>query len=378
MMSEEGIKDWLILNMIPGVGSSTFQRLIKFFGSPSLVLGASLKELAMVRGITPAVCQSIVDNRTKIKIDEELRLIEKHNCRVITIEDQAYPQNLKAIHDPPPLLYVKGELTDSDSNSIAIVGTRNATSYGKMATEKLSSQLVSRGITVISGLAHGIDTYAHRGALDSGGRTIAVLGNGLDIIYPLENAKLFEEIVNSGAVISELPMGTQPRGAIFPQRNRIISGISLGTLVIEASKRSGALITADLALEQGREVFAVPGQIFSEESKGTNWLIKQGAKLVDSVEDILEELPSSSFSQTFEDNIKTEDMRIESQLSDDEKTVWNVISSSPIHIDDISKRSNLPVFKVCSVLVMLELKGLVQQLSGKMFIRKMVSNIYSD
>ncbi|MGB9597116.1 MAG: DNA-processing protein DprA [Candidatus Poribacteria bacterium] len=373
MMSTEGIKDWLILNMIPGVGSLTFQRLIKFFGSPSLVLGASPRELAMVRGITPAVCQSIVDNRANIKIDEELRLIEKYNCKIITIEDQTYPQSLKAIHDPPPLLYVKGELTDSDSNSIAIVGTRNATPYGKMAAEKISSQLASRGITIVSGLAQGIDTYAHKGALSVGGRTIAVLGNGLDIIYPSENAKLFEEIVNSGAVISELPMGTQPRRAIFPQRNRIISGISLGTLVIEASKQSGALITADLALEQGREVFAVPGQIFSEESKGTNWLIKQGAKLVESVEDILEELPSSSFNQTLEDNIKTEDMIIESQLSGDETAVWNVIGSSPIHIDDISKQSNLPVFKVCSVLVMLELKGLVQQLSGKMFIRKLVS-----
>ncbi len=372
-MSTEDIKDWLLLNMIPGVGSLTFQRLIKFFGSPSKVLGAPLKELAMVRGITPAVCQSIVENRAKIKIDKELELIEKHDCKIVTIEDQEYPQNLKAIHDPPPLLYVKGKLANSDSNSIAVVGTRNATTYGKTVAEKLSGQLASRGITIVSGLAHGIDTYAHKGALDAGGRTIAVLGNGLDIIYPAENAKLFEEIACSGAIISELPMRAQPRKEMFPQRNRIISGMSLGTLVIEAPRQSGALITADLALEQGRDVFAVPGQIFSEASRGTNWLIKQGAKLVDSIEDVLEELPSSSFRKPLEDNLETEDMMIESQLSQDEKTVWNVISSSPIHIDDISKRSNLPVFKVCSVLVMLELKGLVQQLSGKMFIRKLIS-----
>jgi DNA processing protein len=371
MMSMEGIKDWIILNMIPGVGSSTFRRLIKFFGSPSAVLNTSLKELAMVRGLTPSVCQSIIDHRASIEVDEELRLIEKHNCNIITIEDQTYPSALKAIHDPPPLLYIKGELTEADSNSIAIVGTRNASPYGKMASEKLSNQLASRGITVVSGLAHGIDTYAHNGALSAGGRTIAVMGNGLDIIYPSENAKLFDAIVNSGAVISELSMGTQPRRGMFPQRNRLISGISLGTLVVEASRQSGALITADLALEQGREVFAIPGPIYSEESKGTNWLIKQGAKLVDSVEDILEELPSHSFQQT-DDNIKNEDAIVESQLPQDEGTIWKVIGSSPIHIDDISRQSGLPIFKVCSVLVMLELKGLVQQLSGKMFIRKAI------
>ena len=372
MMSMEGIKDWIILNMIPGVGSSTFRRLIKFFGSPSAVLNTSLKELAMVRGLTPSVCQSIIAHKESIEIDEELRLIEKHSCNIITIEDQTYPSALKAIHDPPPLLYVKGELTEADSNSIAIVGTRNASPYGKMASEKLSNQLASRGITVVSGLAHGIDSYAHNGALSASGRTIAVMGNGLDIIYPSENAKLFDAIVNSGAVISELSMGTQPRRGMFPQRNRLISGISLGTLVVEASRQSGALITADLALEQGREVFAIPGPIYSEESKGTNWLIKQGAKLVDSVEDILEELPSHSFQQT-DDNIKNEDAIVESQLPQDEGTIWKVIGSSPIHIDDISRQSGLPIFKVCSVLVMLELKGLVQQLSGKMFIRKAIS-----
>jgi DNA processing protein len=371
MMSKEGIKDWIILNMIPGVGSSTFRRLIKFFGSPSAVLNASLKELAMVRGLTPSVCQSIIDHKESIEIDEELRLIEKYNCNIITIEDQTYPSALRAIHDPPPLLYIKGELTQADSNSIAIVGTRNASPYGKMASEKLSNQLASRGITVVSGLAHGIDTYAHNGALSAGGRTIAVMGNGLDVVYPSENAKLFDAIVNSGAVISELSMGTQPRRGMFPQRNRLISGISLGTLVVEASRQSGALITADLALEQGREVFAIPGPIYSEESKGTNWLIKQGAKLVDSIEDILEELPSHTFQQT-DDIIKNEDAIMEYQLSDDEEALWKVIGSSPIHIDDISRQSGLPIFKVCSVLVMLELKGLVQQLSGKMFIRKSI------
>jgi DNA processing protein len=369
-MSAEDTKDWIILNMIPGVGSLTFRRLVRFFGSPSAVLNVPLKELVMVRGITPVVCQNIINHRDSIQIDHELDLISRFNCKVITIEDENYPASLKAIYDPPPMLYVKGELLSTDSRAISVVGTRNATNYGKMVAEQLSNQLASRGITIVSGMAHGIDTAAHSGALSASGRTIAVMGSGLDVIYPTENSGLFEKIIGSGAAISELPMGTQPHRGMFPRRNRLISGISLGTLIVEASKQSGAIITADFALEQGREVFAVPGQIFSEMSKGTNELIKQGAKLVDSVEDILDELPSYTFSSTADEDIKNEDVRIELQLSQDECAIWKVISSSPIHIDDISRQSALPAFKVSSALVMLELKGLVQQLSGKMFVKK--------
>ena len=371
--SAEDTNDWIILNMIPGVGSSTFRRLVKFFGSPSVVLAASLKELAMVRGITPSVCQNIINHRDGIQIDHELDLVKRYNCKVITLDDENYPASLKAIYDPPPLLYVKGELLTNDSHSISVVGTRNATPYGMKVTEQLSGQLASRGIAIVSGMAHGIDTAAHNGALSTGGRTIAVIGNGLDIIYPADNSRLFEKIISSGAAISELPMGTKPHRGMFPRRNRLISGISLGTLIVEASKQSGAIITADFALEQGREVFAVPGQIFSEASKGTNELIKQGAKLVDSVEDILDELPSYAFQPSTDEVIKNEDALIESQLSQEEGAIWKVINSSPVHIDDISKRSALPAFKVSSSLVMLELKGLIQQLSGKMFIRKMQS-----
>ena len=372
-MSAEDTKDWITLNMIPGVGSLTFRRLVKFFGSPSAVLNAQLRELVMVRGITPAVCQNIINYRDSIQIDRELNLISQHNCKVITMEDENYPTPLKAIYDPPPMLYVKGELLAGDSYSISVVGTRNATNYGKMVAEQLSNQLASRGITIVSGMAHGIDTAAHNGALNAGGRTIAIMGNGLDIIYPAENLRLFEKIISSGAAISELPMGTQPHRGMFPRRNRLISGISLGTLIVEASKKSGALITADCALEQGREVFAVPGQIFSEMSKGTHEFIKQGAKLVDSVEDILDELPSYTFQPSADEDIKKEDTLTELQLPQDESAVWNVISTSPVHIDDISRQSKLPAFKVSSALVMLELKGLVQQLAGKMFVRKMQS-----
>jgi DNA processing protein len=370
MTSSEDTKDWIILNMIPSVGSSTFRRLVKFFGSPSAVLNASLRELSMVRGVTQSVCQNIIDHRDNIQADRELDLINQHNCKIITIDDENYPASLKAIYDPPPILYVKGNLLPDDSHAISVVGTRNATTYGIKVAELLSGQLASRGITIVSGMAHGIDTFAHNGALNAKGRTIAVMGCGLDIVYPAENSSLFEKIVSSGAVISEFSMGTKPHRGMFPRRNRVISGISLGTLVVEASKQSGAMITVDCALEQGREVFAVPGQIFSDTSKGTNELIKQGAKLVDSVEDILNELPSYTFQPSEDESLKNEDALIESQLSQEESAIWKVINSSPIHIDDIAKRSALPIYKVSSTLVMLELKGLVQQLAGKMFVRK--------
>jgi len=219
-------------------------------------------------------------------------------------------------------------------------------------------------------MAYGIDAAAHKGALDAGGRTIAVMGNGLDIVYPARNVRLLEKIISSGAAISEFPMGTPPLKNNFPRRNRVISGLSLGTLVVEAPKRSGALITAYHALDQGREVFAVPGQILSEMSGGTHDLIKQGAKLVESVEDILDELPSYALQPFTEEDFEIEEERMELQLSTEEKAVWKAIGSSQIHIDDISRQSALPPYKVSAALVMLELKGLVQQSAGKMFTKK--------
>lgn len=364
------VSDWITLNMVPGVGSATFRRLVKFFGSPGSVLNASLNDLSRIRGLTPAVCQSIVEHRDRIPIQRELDLIQKHGCKVITIQDESYPANLRAIYDPPQLLYVKGDLLTTDSLAVSVVGTRTPTTYGKMVAEKISNHLASRGVTIVSGMAYGIDTTAHEGALSAGGRTIAVMGNGLDIVYPERNAQLLERIVSSGAAISEFSMGTQPLKSNFPRRNRLISGISLGTLVVEASKHSGALITAECALDQGREVFAVPGQIFSDMSGGTHWLIKQGAKLVESVEDILEELPSYALQPITEEDIQIEEEKMELQLSENEKAVLKVIGSTQIHIDEISRQATLPPYKVSSALVMLELKGLVQQSAGKMFARK--------
>ena len=370
--------------MIPGVGSLSFLRLIRFFGSPDAVLKASLRELSTIRGLTPAICQSIVDHRDCIDADRELDMINRHNCKVITIKDSAYPQNLKVIYDPPPILYIKGNLLPEDSQSISIVGTRTASAYGKQVAEKMGSELALKGFTIVSGMAYGIDTVSHNGALRAGGRTIAVMGNGLDIIYPSQNSGLFERIISSGAAISEFPMGTQPKKENFPIRNRIVSGMSLGTLIIEASKKSGSLITADYALEQGREVFAVPGSIFSDTSKGTHDLIKQGAKLAESVTDIIDELPSyinrpNAFSLLAKDNTdkdtkaKEEEMLIELQLTEEEIAIWKVIGQYPIHIDEISRLSNLPTHKASAALVILELKGLICQSSGKMFTRKKAS-----
>ena len=369
-MPVEDVTDWIALNMIPGVGGSVFKRLVDSFGSPKAVLSASRKELGRIRGLTPLVCQAIEEYRDRVPIERELDLIQKHNVKVITIRDDSYPANLKAIYDPPQVLYVKGEILPGDSFSVSVVGTRTASAYGKMAAERLSKQLASRGITIVSGMAYGVDTAAHKGALEAGGRTIAIVGNGVDIVYPSGNVGLCEEIVKSGAVVSEFAMSSPPLRGNFPRRNRLISGIALGTLVVEAPERSGALLTADFALEQGREVFAVPGQIFSEVSKGTNNLIKQGAKLIQSVDDIIDELPNRLGEKPGTEDNTWKDEQIESQLAGDEKAVWKAISASPIHIDDVSKVAGLPSYKVSVSLVTLELKGLIRQLPGKMFARK--------
>lgn len=289
MLSAETI-NLINLSLIDGVGSAIIQKLLGFFGSAEEALAASYQELSQVMGLTPNLCRKIIDQRDKVPLSDELKLIEKHACKVITIHDEAYPVGLQTIFDPPQILYMKGELLPQDSMAISVVGSRRATNYGKNVCDQLSRQLAVSGFTIVGGFARGIDSIAHRGALEAGGRTIAVMGNGLSFVYPAENAKLMEQIAVSGACISEFPMSVPPMGTNFPRRNRVISGLSLGTLVIEASEKSGSLITARLAAEQGREVFAVPGEIFSRMSKGTHNLIKQGAALIETVEDIIEAL----------------------------------------------------------------------------------------
>jgi len=358
-------KEWILLNRIPHLGSKRCRQLVEHFGSPQKVLSASLKNLYTVPGLNREAITSLTQQASKINVNEEIKRIDKLNIGIIHFRHPLYPANLEMIFDPPFLFYLKGELKKEDVDALAIVGTRRATTYGKLIARKLARDLARRGITIVSGLARGIDTTAHQGALEVGGRTIAVLGSGLDVIYPRENKKLAEEIARRGAVISEYPLGTQPDAPHFPQRNRIISGLSKGVLVIEAPSKSGALITADFALEQGREVFTVPGNITSPNSQGTNRLIKEGAKLVESVEDILEEL---EFSCLEKENKEALDREIPSLFSEERK-IFELLGEEPVHIDLLINKSNLAAAKVGELLMKLQIKGLARELPGKLFVR---------
>ena len=296
MLSNETIS-LIHLNLMQGVGLKTVQLLRDVFGSAEEALQATPDELKKNDKLSPAVCDVLIHKPVLYPIERELELVDKYGCQIVTLYDAAYPSHLKQIDTPPFVLYVRGELVPEDALSISLVGSRNAKDYGRKVSYRLSYQLAQRGLTVVSGFAKGIDTSAHRGALEAGGRTIAVMGNGLSIIYPAANTDLAEKIAASGALISEFPMAARPKPRNFPRRNRIISGLTLGTVVVEASNRSGALITARLAGEQGREVFAVPGEIFSELSTGTHKLINDGAKLINTVDDLLNELPPYVLSQ---------------------------------------------------------------------------------
>jgi len=276
--------------MVENLGSVRTQALLKHFGSLEEIFQAKERGLKEVKGIGEKIAFEIIQSIRRIDLKKELDLIKRYNIKIVSFLDKGYPKNLKNIYDPPIALYVLGDLVPQDDAAIAIVGSRLASFYGIQQAERLGFELASRGVTVVSGLARGIDSSAHRGALKAGGRTLAVLGSGLLNIYPKEHRGLAEEISENGAVISEFPMRTIPERGNFPKRNRIISGLSLGVVVVEAAQRSGALITSDIAMEEGREVFAVPGKVDSITSRGTNRLIKQGAKLVETANDILEEL----------------------------------------------------------------------------------------
>ena len=282
---------WLGLRSIPGVGIVLGQRLLQRFGSPGAVFKASFQDLAAVRGITPAMAQAIAGFRDWDKLEERLAQLTAQGAEMVTQDDPRFPAALKLIPYPPLLLYIKGTLTPADSLAVAVVGTRGASYYGLKAARRLAGALAARGVTVVSGLARGIDTAAHQGALEMSGRTLAVLGCGLDVVYPPENLKLYQEIPEHGALVSEFPLGTPPEARNFPIRNRIISGLALGVVVIEAGVKSGTAITVRYALDQGREVFAVPGPIDSPTSTGPHRLIQEGAKLVQDVEDILQRTP---------------------------------------------------------------------------------------
>ncbi|MDD5556491.1 MAG: DNA-processing protein DprA [bacterium] len=353
------------LNMAGGIGPATVRRLLERFGSATAALGAPAEALRRVEGIGPEGA-ALVRRAREEDAAGEIRKAAGAGAAVISIPDEAYPEPLRQIHDPPPVLYVLGKLSPAAAR-IAVVGARRATPYGAACAERLARHLAAVGLTVVSGLARGIDTAAHRGALKGGGRTIAVLGGGLGRLYPPENRSLAAEIAASGAVVSEFPMETPPHGRNFPLRNRVISGLSLGVLVVEAARRSGALITAAQALEQGRSVFAVPGRIDSPLSRGTHALIRDGARLVESVEDILEEFPYL-FPRPGRPEGGEAAPRMPA-LPPDEDAVLKCLSMEGRPIDEIIATTGLPAPAVSAALLSLEIKRLAVQLPGKVFRR---------
>lgn len=364
---EKQLLPWLTLKSVPGIGNLLFKRLIDRFQSPESVLEASYEDLVQVDGITPRLVSGIMGHRTPDHVRTEIDLIQEKGYRIITLTDERYPPLLREIYDPPPFLYVHGDL-EIFFQYISVVGARRATRYGIAAAKSLCEDLARYQLTVVSGMARGIDTAAHQGALSGRGKTVAVLGSGLERVYPAENISLFHQISEHGAVVSEFPLLTEPEAYNFPVRNRIISGMSLGTVVIEAARKSGSLITARLASEQNREVFAVPGSIHSMKSSGTHSLIKQGAKLVETSRDIIEEL-AYRIDVPFDIAEAPANARMNrpSALSSEETIVIQCLEVYPVHIDQLIRETSLAPGKLHSVLLQLELKDLVRKTEGNYF-----------
>jgi DNA processing protein len=352
---------WIGLSLVPEIGPVLSRRLVAEFGSPSRVFRADKGELLGVEGLGQEKAGQIKGfNRWNV-VDHNLRESDKKKIRVTTLDDQAYPEVLREVESAPVVLYMKGEYKPEDRFAVAVVGSRKHTGYGEAVARKFSAELAISGLTIVSGMARGIDTLAHMSALSAGGRTLAVLGSGPDVTYPPENGKLAGMVAEAGALVSEFPPGTLPLKENFPRRNRLISGLSLGVLVVEATASSGSLITANYALEQNREVFAVPGNITSENSGGTNRLIRQGAKAVLGTSDILEEL-----APVLKGFIRAE-QRQAAQLSEAETRLCACMTREPKHIDLLSREAQLPVQTMLDMLLSLELRGLVRQSGGTRF-----------
>ncbi|MBA7628335.1 hypothetical protein ES703_35816 [subsurface metagenome] len=359
-MTNKDIKYWVGFSLIPRIGRVKLSLLESHFGSLEEAWQAAPAELNRSR-LDKGSVNAIVNWRPKISLEEEMEKLESYGIKVLTFRDPDYPSRLKEIYDYPPLIYVRGSLLPEDEWCLAVVGTRKATVYGRQATEEIVADLARNKITIVSGLARGIDSIAHQSALEAGGRTIAVFASGLDIVYPAENAALARNIIQQGAIISEFPLGTKPRRENFPLRNRIMSGLSLGVLVVEADETSGALITANRALEQNREVFAVPGSILAPTSRGTNHLIQEGAKLIRDYSDILEELNLTAVAHQME-------IKEVIPASDTESLLLKQLSTEPTHIDEVCRSSGLPIATVSSTLAMMELKGMVKQVGTMNYI----------
>jgi len=359
------VEGLLQLCSVPNVGPLRIRALIARFKTPQAVLNASIRHLVEVPGVDYKIASNIKTQVNTKFAEINIKRALEANVQIISLWHEQYPPLLREIPDAPVILYIKGEITEQDHNAISIVGTRNPSSYGKILADRIAEELGQNGVTVISGLARGVDSFAHNAALNGGGRTIAVLGSGVDVIYPAENASLAQRITQNGAIVSELPMRSEPDAPNFPRRNRIISGMSVATLVVEAGEKSGALITANCAVDTGREVFAVPGNVNSPKSYGTNRLIQQGAKLVMSVEDVFEGLGSNFRLPNKKANFRTPSETFDSI----ELLVLESLSEQPLHVDKISKLNGIDIPKTLSVLLTLEFGGYVKQLAGKMFVR---------
>lgn len=352
------------LNTLPGFRAVLFHRALARFGTPSGVVAAGEKALLSVSGIGPASARAVGNLDVSEAWEKEAGEAKKRGVTLVTIFDDSYPAGLRTIHDPPPVLYVRGTLLPADERALAIVGSRQATVYGKTVSYRLARDLAAEGVTVVSGMARGIDSAAHRGALEGGGRTIAVLGSGLDRVYPPENRRLAEEISGGGALVTEFSFGSAPEKWRFPMRNRTVSGLSLGVAVVEAAERSGALITADCALDEGREVFAVPGSITSPKSAGPHKLLREGACLVAGVGDIFDELPR------LRGGVKKEHAAPSMpRLSEEQKRVLSYVGREPLHQDEVIRKAAAPSSRTLSILTALEIKGLVRRHGGGLYVR---------
>jgi len=361
MVSVDELKYWVAFSGIPGIGRVRIAQLKEHFGGSLQDAWKAPEGKLKHAGLDSRSIDALVTLRPRISTDAEMEKLERHGVNVLICEDPNYPSRLKEIYDYPPVLYVRGSLPVEDEPCLAIVGTRRPTVYGRQVTEEIVADLARSSITIISGLARGIDSVAHRAALDAGGKTVAVFGSGLDIVYPGENAKLAQAIIEHGALVSEYPLGAKPKAENFPLRNRIMSGLSLGVLVVEAGERSGALITAHQAVEQNREVFAIPGSILSPASQGTNRLIQEGAKLVRNYVDVLQELNLTIVVQQAE-------IKEFSPANEVESAIVKQLSSEPNHVDEICRRSGLTMPEVSSTLAMLELKGIARQVGNMNYV----------
>lgn len=354
-------KYWLGFNLTPGIGPIRIQLLLKKFGDVRRAWTASRQELRDA-GLRVKEVDALLHTRSSIDLDKSLDDVISCGFQILCLEDDAYPQRLREITYPPPLLYIWGQLRSEDRWGVAVVGTRKPTAYGRAVAHDVATALAVSGVCVISGLARGIDSIAHQSVLQAGGRTIAVLGSGLDELYPPEHRNLAERIAKSGAVITDYPLGTRPEAKNFPPRNRIISGLSSAVVVVEAGQRSGALITADFASEQGRDVFAVPGSIRSRASKGTNALIQSGARPMLTPDEVLEALNM--------DVVARQEI-IQGLLVEDEteRLILDQLGGEPVHIDDLCQACPIPVASIASALAMLELKGYARQVGGMQYVR---------